>query len=630
MHSIIQAPGNANAPSKGSRLSRIMACLFVNALLWIDPAQSIAQLQQAGSEAQKAEAWIINGYMHQRSGDKTKALKHYEEAVKIYRRAIKSLPANVELWKNLGFVHWLFNNRKDSLAAYQESVRLKPDDAESHYMLGFLQSSNPDAALGEYREAARLEPSNANYHIELGLALAKKKDTKAAIAEVEKAIRLDPRNGENYALLGGIWLGEGDLNKAISEYRKASLLRKPGEVSASFIELFGKEKKLSEVEDLNYWIRKAEDWQTSAAQHMPGAMDEAAVKIGSWPISDIEAIISVVVEQTGKKMTRSHEIPNSLKNCYLEFKESFKGKLKLAKDLNPILKRGVLLHTDISVLRLETGRDDAPDSDIGLVHDGIGIATSGGQHWEFARLLLNSLPANPSKDETMRLWYISTTAHMLSCRDRIYADQNLKQALKIFPNDAKLLFYAGALHESYASPKSQNAIPPPGRHYLYGAKIPELESALIFLTNSIESDPGFNEAHLRLGRVLGLLGDHKKAIAELQKADATLTNPKLKYYASLFLGYEFAALERHTKARECFTRAATLFPMAQAPLLAASYLARSRGDFETSLHWLQKVFTLSSGDTSQNDPWWEYEIELVRDWESLLAGMRNNFGGVLQ
>jgi tetratricopeptide (TPR) repeat protein len=225
---------------------------------------------------------------------------------------------------------------------------------------------------------------------------------------------------------------------------------------------------------------------------------------------------------------------------------------------------------------------------------------------------------------------------MLRSRDRIHADQNLKQALEIFPEDPKLLFYAGALHESYASQKSQNAIPPSGTQYLYKNKKQELELAQQFFESSIESDAGFLEAHLRLGRVLGLLGDHKNAVKELQMSDAAPANPKLNYYASLFLGWEFAALERKNKARESFDRASNLFPAAQAPLLAASLLARSNGNFDESLKCLQKAFSLPSNAAQQtiallpNDPWREYEIEFVRDSESLIDGMLKDFAGGVQ
>jgi tetratricopeptide (TPR) repeat protein len=626
MPMIVRVLGNTDSKMREIMLSRIMAGMFLCVLLSIGARQPCAQERRADPEIQKAESLIINGYSHGLAGNNREALRHYQAAANLYQQAVKNKPTNAELWKNLGFAYWFCNNRKEALAAYKEAVRLKPDDPESHSMLGFLQSSNLDASIAEYRYAVRLKPKEASYHIELGVALAKKKDVRAAIAEAEEAIRLDPGNGENHAILGGIWLEEGDLNKAASEYRKAAALRKPINASASFIELIAKEKKASDVEDLDYWIHKAEDWRASVVRHKPGALDKAAISVGSWPIIDLEAIIGAAIELTGQKMPRTQRLPSALRSCYPEFKNTVQAKLGLTSDPNSILKRGALLHTDIAILGLETGKDDELDSEISLVHDGFGVATSGGQHWGFARLLLNSISPDPSKDEMVRHWYISTTAHMISCRERVYADQNLKRALEIFPHDAKLLFYAGALHESYASSKSQNAIPPPGFHYKFGARKSELELARQFLMQSVESDPKFDEAHLRLGRVIGLFGNHKEAVVELQKADAASTNPKLKYYTALFLGCELAEIGRKAKARECFDHASALFPTAQSPLLAASYLARNSGDFNTALHYIQKVFSLPPDSAQLNDPWWEYERECVRDSELLIADIRKEFG----
>jgi tetratricopeptide (TPR) repeat protein len=604
--------------------TQLLSVLFIQTWLWIGAVQSIAQVPNPDPEVKKAETWVVNGYMQERGGNKAKAQKYYLEAVKIYKRAIKNTPATAELWKNLGLAHWFNHNKKESLAAYRESVRLNPNDAESHCMLGFLQGNNLEAEIDAYREAARINPANSSYRVELARALAKKNDAKAAIAEMEEAIRLNPRHAENHAVLGGIWLEAGNIDKAISEYRKAAFLRKPVKESSSFLDMFAQEKRIAEVEDLNYWIQRAEDWKLAATLHKPGALDGAAVKIGSWPVGDLEAILSIVTELAEKKMPHSHQIPNSLLRCYIEFRKSFEDKLKAGKNFSPLLKEGVLLHTDIALLRLETGSDDEPDSQISLVHDGIGITTGEGMHWFFARSLLNALTADPSNDGIVKRWYVATTANMLRSRDRIHADQNLKQALEIFPNDPMLLFYAGALHESYASPKSQNAIPPSGTQFLYKNRKKELELARQYLDNSIQANPDFHEAHLRLGRILGLSGDHKSAIKELQKADAAPVNSKLQYYASLFLGIEFASLGQNDKARESFHRASNLFPAAQAPLLAASLLARSSGDFDSSLEYLQKVFSLPQ-DVQQNDPWWEYETEYVQDSEAFLAGMRKDF-----
>jgi tetratricopeptide (TPR) repeat protein len=613
---------------------RAMEHLILTTFLLLGAISSIAQPQQAEEEAKKAEFRIVDGYLFDRAGNKREALRSYEEAAKHYQRATSSNPGQAELWKKLGFAYWLCNKKDEGLAAYKTALQLRPEDAEPHYMLGLIQSINLDTAVGEYREAVRLNPAEPKYRVSLGLALDQKKDVKAAIAEIEEAIRLNPENGEQHAILGRIWLAHGEIDKAIHEYRKALALRgteaDAERANQSLVHLMAMEKKNDYAGDFDYWVRKAQDWQTAIAQHKPGDRDIAAVTIGSWPIGDLEIIIGAIVELTGQRISRKHQIPSELRGCYPAYKKAIAGILGLTDEPNSILKKAALLHTDIAVLRLETGKDDVFNSMMSLTYDGLSVLANGGQHWEFTRLLLASIKPDPSKNEMVRRWYIATTAFMLSYRERASAGLNLKSALDIFPKDPELLFYAGVLHETYALPKSQNALPPPGMHFQFGSKKSELELAQLFLRKSVDLNPQFYEAHLRLGRVTGLLGNHKEAVAELQKAAAALKDPKLRYYASLFLGNEFMALGRKKEARECFERAAALYPSAQSPLFAESHLSGSSGDFQGALRGVQRIFSLHTDYAQQTDPWWEYDLTYGRDSATLIAEMRKQFGGLPQ
>jgi tetratricopeptide (TPR) repeat protein len=127
------------------------------------------------------------------------------------------------------------------------------------------------------------------------------------------------------------------------------------------------------------------------------------------------------------------------------------------------------------------------------------------------------------------------------------------------------------------------------------------------------------EAHLRLGRVLGLLGRHAEALAELRQAEPLLTGDELQYYAALFAGAEEEALDRLDAARERYQRASSLFPLAQSPFLALSELAHRRGDRAGAAAAMQKVFELPAAlDGERDDPWWRYHIVQARNAEELL------------
>ena len=154
----------------------------------------------------------------------------------------------------------------------------------------------------------------------------------------------------------------------------------------------------------------------------------------------------------------------------------------------------------------------------------------------------------------------------------------------------------------------------------------ELKQARNFFQRSIEANPKSAETRLRLGRVLGLLGNHGQAAAELEHAVASIKDPQLLYYATLYLGYEFEKLSRRSEAREQYERAAGLFPAAQSPLLALSQLAHSSDDVKGALLALERVYELPRLDLWKDDPWWTYDLSHVRDSDKLIADMHKMFG----
>lgn len=614
-----------------SRAGRFLA---VVALLWISVAPSNGipqsanepQSQSQSTPSEAARQWYLLGDAADRAGNKQEAMRDYEESIKAYREAISRNPGYAVLWRNLGFVYWVSDQREQAIAAYREAVRLQPDDAESHAMLGNLQSSDPDAAIMEYRQAVRLKPSEARYHFDLGLALAQKSEFTSAIEEIQEASRLDPQNGEIHLALGEVLQKQGDVDGAISEYRKALALEltsvSDSRARSLLTDALAKQGK-GNSSDPHYWIKRLEDWREATAQHQPGASDAAAVLIGSWPVKDLEVVIGLIGEATGRPLEsnrRKHEI--SWQTLIPTIKNRF------TDDGNRILKRGVLLHTDIALLQLGTGVNDGNSSTMLSIKDGRTMLLDEGRHWEFARRLLDSIDPGPSRDGIVKQWYIAATAQMLNRGQFAYAETNLQRALKIFPSDAVILFYRGAMHETCAAPAIQNALAPPGVHFRFGSRNSELSLARHYLQNAVAVNPKFAEAHLRLGRVMGLLGKHDQAVVELQAAAVLITDPQFEYYASLCLGNELAMLRRNAEACEQFERAARLFPAAQSPLLALSHLARSSGDSESALRAIQEVFSLPAANSQLSDPWWDYDRSHVRNSAALVDEVRKSFGGV--
>ena len=376
--------------------------------------------------------------------------------------------------------------------------------------------------------------------------------------------------------------------------------------------------------DGNYKLEKVKEWRTIAAQHSPGKPDPAAVAIGGWQTEDLELVMDYVTNlasQSERSIKRAFAKARVQRLFELTDQEVQQG------SLNRILKQGVQLHTDIALLDLEKWDYQHLREGMGAFADGNTLLEPKKHHWEFARRLIDCVPPLSSPGPLVRQWYIATTAHMESRRLLAYAGQNLENALKKFPSDERILFYAGALHEAWASPANQNVVMPSGGKISYGSREEELKRARQFYEKAVKVNPASAEVHLRLGRILGLLGHHDKAARELQQAAASIEDPQLSYYAALYLGYEFAALSRRSEARIQYERAATLYPTAQAPLLALSELAHSGGDSEGAWVAAQRMFALPRRDLWNDDPWRVYDVSHVRDEAALVEDLHRVLGG---
>jgi tetratricopeptide (TPR) repeat protein len=146
-----------------------------------------------------------------------------------------------------------------------------------------------------------------------------------------------------------------------------------------------------------------------------------------------------------------------------------------------------------------------------------------------------------------------------------------------------------------------------------------------FFREAVASDPTMTEARLRLGRVIGLLGRHQEAIAELQRAVDSSDETLLRYYGEMFLGSEERALGRDAAARPHYERAARLYPSAPSPYLALSDLGHRAGDRSAALGAMTQAFTVAADRKDASDPWWVYLIAPFDNADDLVARCRREF-----
>jgi tetratricopeptide (TPR) repeat protein len=221
-------------------------------------------------------------------------------------------------------------------------------------------------------------------------------------------------------------------------------------------------------------------------------------------------------------------------------------------------------------------------------------------------------------------WYRVTTAYQQ--RIQHYELGHLERALELFPDDAEFHFFNGCLHETFASRRIQSvfhgASLPKGVTFEIGTERPELRLAEASFRKALQIAPDIPEARIRLGHVLGTLGQHSDAAEELRRAISATDDQRLLYYGHLLLGGELDALGNRDRARDAYERAAALYPRAQSPKLALSQMANRVGDRRSALDAIRPVLGPPADEFDRVDPWWTYHIDQGRSAEELLTKLR--------
>lgn len=395
-------------------------------------------------------------------------------------------------------------------------------------------------------------------------------------------------------------------------------------------------------------------WVKLVRSHAPGELDASASTVAKWSQNDlaiVHADLWAVVTLVGGKSNAGDPIQYSGAGELVRTTQRSRparmraissddvpGLLDLPADpatrhvsltaLSAFMKRAAMLHTDIAMLAAAPTSVNMPataaerEKSSRRVVDGEDAGWDARPiHWELARTALDGVHPKPGDDPLVAAWYQSTAAYMAFRLEYGYLGVHLAKALTILPNDGRLQFYNGVRHEAYAAPPVQSALAGlSSLQFRPDVKSPdeELKLAEGSFRRALNFDAALVNARVHLGRVLGLLGRHEQARAELTLALSSLQDPRQRYYAELFLGDTERRAGQVPQANEAYARAAILFPNAQTPRLGLSQLAWEDGDRTAAQESFRTMVTMSQGE----DPWWSYELSAVLDVAVLVENLR--------
>lgn len=145
-----------------------------------------------------------------------------EDARTAFRHAIELDPSIPQNYYDLALVNLSEKQYARAVALLETSLRLDPDNAEAHLLLGrACQNVNQTAlAIEQFKKALGLEPGLPLAHYHLGYAYQSQGNSKAALEEFKKEIEYNPNFYDSYWLAGNIELGQGQLDSAEDLYQK--------------------------------------------------------------------------------------------------------------------------------------------------------------------------------------------------------------------------------------------------------------------------------------------------------------------------------------------------------------------------------------------------------------------------
>ncbi len=133
-----------------------------------------------------------------------------------------SQPTSEEMLER-GFTHLENGDSERSIAAFTESLRLRPDDADAHYNRGLahVRLGNFEAARKDYTHAIRIRPEFAEAYANRAVTYARRGRLDEAIADCSEAIRLNPNDALAFRNRGLAHHDQGRFERALADFDEA-------------------------------------------------------------------------------------------------------------------------------------------------------------------------------------------------------------------------------------------------------------------------------------------------------------------------------------------------------------------------------------------------------------------------
>ena len=395
-----------------------------------------------------------------------------------------------------------------------------------------------------------------------------------------------------------------------------------------------------------------ERWVTAVGRHQAGRPDEAVASVVSLTydarVELNSAMRPFIARLRGQRTIARGDAARKIAALARGVEEK--------PGLAPFLERAAMLHADALVFsdRFPAPPKERPSPDgrgpaasrggqVRVPHDEVppllwnerSVLTRDGQvlgettttwHLPFARSLLDLLfePARAAAregDDFAGEWYHAVAAYLFANGRLADLTRHLARAEQVLPDDPRQVFDRATYAEILGLPIYQAVRDEPQPWLGVGVSAqlpPEGQTngdAVRLYRRTLEIDPEYVEARVRLARLLDHRGQHDEAAVEIARALASGPSGAVGFYAHLVAGRVAAARGRYEDALQQYGAALSLFGAAQSALLGASHAALMAADVPRALSPLERL----GASDAEADPWRDYLMGAGRDANPLMA-----------
>jgi tetratricopeptide (TPR) repeat protein len=150
-------------------------------------------------------------------------LGRLQESIEAYQQAIKIKPDYVDAYINLGNSYEKLGRYQEEIDVFRKAVKINPNYAMAYYNLGLAYGNigRSQEAINAFKQAVKINPNHAESHYNLGVAYGQLNRSDEEIDAYRQAIRIKPDYAEAYNNLGITYSSIGRFKEAIDAFKQA-------------------------------------------------------------------------------------------------------------------------------------------------------------------------------------------------------------------------------------------------------------------------------------------------------------------------------------------------------------------------------------------------------------------------